>query len=404
MLNSPDYEQARELLLTAVMPVGTESIPLSFSGGRILAETLTAQDNVPAFDRSPYDGYAFRAADVATASKDTPVTLRILEEVPAGAVPTVSVTKGCATKVLTGAPVPDGADVVVKFEITSFTEETVTIYEPVKAGDNIVRTGEDIKKGEVLAQKGMAIDPGLAGTLAAQGVAVPGVYRRPKVALLSIGSELVEAGDVPDSGKIRNSNRYMLETALRQIGCESVYLGIAGDSVDEIAMLLKKGILLCDAVITTGGVSVGDYDLTPEAMASIGAEILFRGVNMKPGMTCAYAVCNGKLLCGLSGNPASSLTNFYAVALPALKKLTGRRDYMPQETCVTLLTGLNKKSPVPRFLRGKLRLENGVVSMEMMRDQGNVILSSTIGCDIMAMIPAGSGLVSAGAVLKGFLI
>lgn len=404
MLSNPGYQQAQSLLLETVSSVETERVPLSWCGGRILAQALIAQENVPAFDRSPYDGYALRAADTACATKEHPVTLRILEEIPAGSVPTQAIGAGQAAKILTGAPIPDGADAVVMFEKTHFTATHVTVFEPVNAGDNIVRTGEDIRRGAVLAQQGAVIDAGLAGTLAAQGDAVPEVYRRPRVAVLSTGSELVEADAVPTSGKIRNTNRCMLETALWQLGCQPVYLGIVGDSVAEIAAALEQGITTCDAVITTGGVSVGDYDLTPAAMETIGAEILFRGVEMKPGMACVYATCKGKLLCGLSGNPASALTNFYAVALPALKKLTGRSDCLPREISVTLAADFRKKNRQTRFLRGRLRLDSGIVCMELPKEQGNVVLSSTIGCDVVAVIPAGSGPVSAGTVLKGFLL
>ena len=404
MLKNPDYTRARELLLSAVLPVGTERVPLSKCGGRVLAEDVVARENVPSFDRSSYDGYALRSADAANAAKDAPVTLRILEEIPAGAVPAKAVTPGTAAKVLTGAPVPDGADTVVMYEKTEFTEEYVSLFGPVKAGDGVVRAGEDIQKGTVLAQRGAVIDPGLAGTLASQGVSAPLVYKVPKVAVLSTGSELVEADSTPREGKIRNSNRYMLEAALKALGCEPVYLGIAGDSAADICERLSQGLAECDAAVTTGGVSAGDYDLTPDAMEMAGAVILFRGVAIKPGMACAYGVRDGKLICALSGNPASSLTNLYAVALPALKKLSGRRDCLPREISVALSSGFKKKSPVDRFLRGRLELKDGTVRMELPEDQGNVVLSSAIGCDVMAVVPAGSGPVSAGTILKGFLL
>ena len=404
MINNPGYEQAKELLLAVVHPVGTEHIPLFECGGRILAQDLFAQENVPAFDRSPYDGYALRAEDTALASKEHPVTLRILEEIPAGLVPAKEITAGTAAKVLTGAPIPQGADVVVMYEQTELTGDFVTLSAPLKAGDNIVRIGEDIKKGSALAAQGTTIDPGLAGALAAQGIVRPVVYRIPRVAVLSTGSELVEADVTPEAGKIRNSSRYMLEALLKQLNCEPVYLGIAGDSVEDISALLNKGLAECDAVITTGGVSVGNYDLTPAAMEASGAHILFRGVDMKPGMACAYGVKDGKLICGLSGNPASALTNFYAVALPVLKKLTGQRVYLPQEIQVTLFHGFAKKSPKTRFLRGRLELNNGTVYINFPKEQGNVVLSSTIGCNVMAVVPAGSGPLEAGTVLKGFLL
>jgi molybdopterin molybdotransferase len=404
MLNNPEYEKAQELLLTAVRPVEKEPVPLSQCSGRILAQDLIAQENVPAFDRSPYDGYALRAEDTVSASKESPVTLQILEEIPAGSTPAQNVVAGTATKLLTGAPIPEGADVVVMYEKTKFTDKKVTLFSPLKAGENIVRAGEDVRKGTVLAQSGTAIDPGLAGTLTAQGVAMPLVYKIPRVAVISTGSELVEVDVVPEDGRIRNSNRYMLESALKQLGCEPVYFGIASDSVMDISTLLNKGLAECDTVITTGGVSAGNYDLVPAAMEESGVEMLFRGVAMKPGMACAFGKKDGKLICGLSGNPASSLTTFYAVLLPALKKLAGRCEYLPQEVQVTLANSFSKKSPTTRFLRGILKFENGVVCMKLPKDQGNVVLSSAIGCNIMAVVPKGSGPLDTGTVLKGFLL
>lgn len=404
MKKSLSFFDAREMLLASVGVIKTEKITLTNCGRRILAQELKATENIPPFDRSPYDGYAFRAADTASASKEHPVTLRILEEVPAGAVPTKTVTEGTATKILTGSPIPCGADAVIMYEKTEFTDETVTIFSPVKSGDNIIYFGEDVRKGDILARIGEVIDPGLAGTLAAQGVPEPMVYRVPKVAIISTGSELVEADIEPGPGKIRNTNRYMLEAALKTLGCEPIYLGIAGDSKEDICALIQKGISECDAVVSTGGVSAGDYDLTPEAMVMAGAEILLHGVDLKPGMACCYGLCNGKIICALSGNPASSITNFYAIAVPALKKLAGHREAMPKEIDVTLLDSFNKKSPGTRLLRGKMELTDGRVCMSLPNDQGNVVLSSTIGCNIIAIVPAGSGSVPAGTTLKGFLI
>ena len=404
MLKNPDYITARDLLADTVRPVDTETVSLAECTGRILEEDIVAADNVPPFDRSPYDGYAFRSEDTAEATDEKPVTLYIIEEVPAGAVPTVTCTKNTAVKILTGAPIPDGADCVINYERTQFTESCVKIFAPVKAGSNIVRMGEDVRKGDVLAEKGQVIDAGTAGTLAAQGISCPKVYRVPKVGILSIGNEVSEVGEPLEPGKIYNSNRYTLSAALREIGCEPVYLGLAGDSVEDIRKLLLKGLEECDAVITTGGVSVGDYDFTPDAMEQAGVDVLFRGVHIKPGMACAYGVKNGKPVCGLSGNPASSLTNFHAVAVPALKKLAGCGCSMPKEITVTLRNGFNKKSPTLRLLRGTLDLSDGTVGMTLPEDQGNVVISSAIGCNVMAVVPAGTGALEAGTKLKGFLI
>lgn len=404
MLKNPDFITARGLLVDTVSAVDVEEVSLAECIGRVLAEDVIAADNVPPFDRSPYDGYAFRSEDVAGATKEDPVVLYIVEEVPAGAVPTKACTKNTAVKILTGAPIPEGADCVINYERTEFNESSVKIFEPVKAGSNIVLTGEDVKKGDLLACKGQVIDAGTAGTLASQGIAVPKVFRRPRVGILSTGNEVFEVGEPLAPGKIYNSNRYTLTAALEDIGCEPIYLGLAGDSAEAIRTLLLKGLEQCDAILSTGGVSVGDYDFTPDAMEQAGVDLLFRGVQLKPGMACAYGEKDGKLVCGLSGNPASSLTNFHAVAVPALKKLAGQKDYMPQEMMVTLKNGFKKKSPTTRLLRGRLELSDGTVGMTLPKDQGNVVISSAIGCNVMAVVPAGTGPLEAGATLKGFLV
>lgn len=399
-----DYISARGLLLSRARPVGTETVPLTASFGRVLARGLRAAEDVPAFDRSPYDGYALRAADTAGACADAPVTLRILEEIPAGAVPTRTVAAGTASKVLTGAPIPPGADAVINFEATRFTAETVTLSAPLAPGKNIVRRGEDVRCGALLAAPGTVIDAGLCGTLAAQGVAAPEVFRVPRVAVFSTGSELVEPDADVRPGCIRNTNAYSLCAALRAAGLEPVYLGTAGDDVGAIAALLESGLRSCDAVVCSGGVSVGDYDLTPDAMERCGVEMLLRGVALKPGMACAYGVREGKIVCALSGNPASSLINLYTVALPALKTLAGRADAVPAEITLTLRDGFPKKSGSTRILRGRLALERGRAELVLPGDQGNVVLSSTVGSNALAVIPAGSGPVPAGTELKGFLI
>ena len=398
------FEEARALLLEKARSVGTETLPLEACGGRILAKTVTAPYSVPPFDRSPYDGYAFRACDSAGASRDNPVTLRVLEELPAGSVPRFEVTEGTATRLMTGAPIPEGADAVVMFEKTEFTGETVTLFEAAKPGDNVVRAGEDVREGAVLAEAGSLIDAGTLGTLASQGFASLEVFQKPRVGLISTGSELIELGQDPEPGKIYNSNRYTFTALLEEAGCAPVYLGSAGDAAEDIAALIRAGIETCDAVVLTGGVSVGDYDLTPAAMEACGAEVFFRGVDLKPGMACCYGSAEGKLICALSGNPASAMTNYYAVALPALKKLCGHRDVLPQELTVTLLGGFGKKSPVTRVLRGRLVLSSGEVQMALSREQGNAVLSSAVGCDAMAVVPAGSGPLEAGTKLKGFML
>lgn len=404
MPSATPYREARGRTAAAVRPVGTERLPLAACAGRVLAQDLVAASDVPPFDRSPLDGYVLRAEDSCGASRETPVTLRILEEIPASCVPRHTLTAGAASKILTGAPIPEGGDAVVPFERTAFTAETVTLFAPLRSGENIVRTGEDIRRGTLLAPCGQRIDAGVMGSLAGQNVVEPLVYRRPRVGILSTGSELVELGHDLAPGKIRDTNRYSMAAAVSQLGAEPVLYRSAADRVEDIARAMERALEECDALITTGGVSVGDYDLTPAAMEAVGAEILFRGVDMKPGMACAYGLRGGKLLCGLSGNPASSVTNFFAVALPAFRRLCGLRDYETHEFPVTLAERFGKRSPSNRLLRGFADLSDGTLRLRLSAGQGNVMISGLIGCDLAAMIPAGSGPVEAGAVLQGFFL
>lgn len=399
-----EYQKARDMLLEIVKTMDVEKVPLEKSYGRVLAEEITAKVNVPEFDRSPLDGYALRSEDTLNASKDNPVTLKILEEVPCGAVPTKTVENGTAVKILTGAPIPDGADCVVMFEKTEFTSETVTIFNQIKHSENIIYAGEDVKQGTVLATKGMAIDAGIAGTLAAQGVMYPHVFIQPTVGIISTGSELLGEDEEARPGKIRNTNRYMLTAALEKIDCLVDYVGTAKDSAEEIEDLINIGLTFSDAIILTGGVSVGDYDLTPAAMERAGVEILVRGVALKPGMACALGHKNGKLICALSGNPASSLTTYYSVVQPCLEKLAGFKDYIPRMFDVVLQNDFPKSSAGTRMIRGQLVLEDDKVTIINSKEQGNVVISSMIGTTAMAVVPAGTGPLEAGTVLKGFLI
>lgn len=398
------YVEGRALAAGAVTPVGTECLPLAECAGRVLAQNVLAGADVPPFDRSPYDGYAVRSADAAAARLDCPVTLRVLEELPAGAVSHRPVTAGGAMKILTGAPIPSGADTVVKYEDTCFTAETVTLFRPVRSGENVVRAGEDAARGDLLARRGAIVDAALVGVLAAQGLSRVTVYRRPRVGLLSTGGELLEPGEPPAPGKVYNANRFLLAAALERLGCTPVWLGSAEDDAQAIAGLFLEGLPGCDALILTGGVSVGDWDLTPAAMALAGAELLFRRARFKPGMACAYAVLGGKLLCGLSGNPAAALTNFYAMAVPALGKLRGLENLLPEKLILTLASPFPKPSSMTRLLRGRLVLSSGRVELEVSEHQGNAVLNSAVGCNAIAVVPAGSGPLAAGTQLDGFLL
>lgn len=400
MCQDIDFQSAARLLCRQVTPVNLEYVPLTGAVGRILGETVTAKNDVPPFDRSPFDGYAFRAEDSEKAGPEHPVTLRVLEEIPAGSVGTNRVVRGTAAKILTGAPIPVGANCVCKFEDTEFTAASVTLNRPYRPGSNLVLRGEDLTAGDVLAEKGTVIDGALCGTLATQNIGEPRVFRRPLAGIITTGSELSGVGEALTGGKIVNSNRYAFQAVLQRAGCVPEFFGCPGDSVDEISRAFRGAAEACDVIVTTGGVSVGDYDLTPAALEAAGGDIFLRNVQLKPGGKCCFAMLGKALVCCLSGNPASSMTAFYAMVLPAVRKLCGWKRWTLPEITVTLREDFPKKSPKPRLLRGILALEEGRAVMKITGEQGNGILHTMVGCNVLAMVPAGSGPIPGGTALR----
>lgn len=404
MLKNPDFISARDLLLRTVKRVGAEERPLWECAGRILAEDVRARQQIPPFASSPYDGYAFRSEDSTSASLEYPVTLRIIEEVPAGSVPSKICTEKTAVKILTGAPIPEGADTVRMYEETKFSEEEVTIFSPASSGENIIPAGYQIREGDLLAEKGSRIHPKMMGRLASQGISHLRVYRIPKIGILPTGSEVTEIGGVLKPGKIYDANSYTLAAALKENGCEPVYLGQVADSSNEIRRMFQKGLAECDAIISTGGVCVGDYDLTPQAMEMAGIHLLFRGLNLKPGAACAYGEKDGRMVCALSGNPASALMNFYILALPALKKLTGLCCYMPKEVEVILRTDFKRRAGGTLLLNGILDLSGGTVGMVLPEKQGNTISEDERTSEVFVLVPADVDFIAAGTILRGIRI
>ena len=397
-------EEGRQKILDAVTIVPTETIPLGDAYGRVLAMDVVAMEDVPSFDRSPLDGYAFRAEDTSGASKETPVTLKVIDYIPAGDISHVPVTKGTAVRLMTGAPVPEGADCVCKYEETEFTEQEVKIFCPGKQNDNIIRKGEDVVKGTVLAEKGTMIDSGLMGTLAGQNIPEPLVYKQICAGIIATGSELVPVGQEPGPGMIIDTNEYTLTGAMEHMGFRVRRYGIADDTEEAIADILKKAMQECDVILITGGASVGDFDVTPKAMEKAGIRLLFQGVDMKPGKACEYGVCGEKLVCGLSGHPSSSLTNLLLVGLAGLRKMSGIKDYLPKEIDLVLTNDFGKQSKNDRVIRGTLMIEDGIAKIRVPKGQGNVMISSTIGSDCVAVVPGGRGPLKAGDKIKGYLI
>jgi len=398
------HKEAEDILINAVKPVGSERIKIEDLFMRIPAEDITAGENVPHFDRSPYDGYAFKAEDTRGATETKGKKLKVIENIRAGQSPEKKVENNTAIRLMTGAPIPEGADCVCKYEDTDFTDESVTIKREYRAGENIIRAGEDIREGSLPVKAGTVADAAVTGIAASLGLTELAVYKKPKAAIISTGDEVVDITETPAPGKIRDSNRFTIAAALKHIGIEPSFAGHVSDYVNDIKEKILKVEEESHVIISTGGVSAGDFDLVPKAMEEAGYEILVRGIDMKPGMACAYGIKENRLFLALSGNPASGLTNLQCICYPALRKLGGLRDFRHRLFRMILKDDIKKAERGVRFIRGSFDIEEGRAVFTPKKQQGNIVISSAALCNAYACVPEGIGPLSAEDTVEGFLI
>lgn len=374
-------EQAMEKILeyTHVMNE-TEKTELKNAGGRILAEDMAAEFHNPPFDRSPVDGYACKAEDLAGASKEHPARLTVMEEVDAGHYTDREIQHGQAVRIMTGAAIPDGCNCCIRQEDTNYAEDTVEIYCEAKKWDNYCFAGEDFKKGTVLLNKDTKISYVEAAVLAGMGVADVPVYRQPKIVLLTTGDEVVEPGMPLPVGKIYNSNMTMLYVRLRELGIEPFYTESVKDEPEVMAEKLKEVAKDADMIITTGGVSVGKKDIMHESLRLIGAERIFWRVKMKPGMPTLFSVYDNVPIVSLSGNPFGVAVTMETLIRPALAKMTRDHFIDLKEVSGVMADDFGKGLRVRRYIRahwenGVFHLPNGLHS--------NGVLSSMAGCNCL---------------------
>ncbi len=382
--------------------VQSEEVPLEEAFGRVLAEDVIAGRDVPAFRRSPYDGYALSSEDSRGASRENPAVLLVNEEVPAGSVPSLPIRPGTATRVMTGAMLPEGADCVVKYELTEFTERELRIFSPLSPG-NIVEIGEDVQRGERILEAGKRIFGGGAALAAGQGLRSLRVFRRPVVGILGTGDELCEREEELCEGKIMSTNGYLLSDCLRFFPILPRDFGIVRDSAEKIAERIEEALKDCDLLLTTGGVCTGDYDCLPEAMERLSAEIFFHGLPFKPGgaLLCGRAL--GKPVFCLSGNPGSAATALLYVCAPYLRKLCGLSEISFREGYARMSEDFPKPSRRTRILKGRLSLSEELC-FEPLSNQRNGAVSSMEGFDLLAEIPAGTPPLRAGDRVKIYQI
>lgn len=339
-----------------VSHIDVETIKLEDSYNRYLAEDLTATHNVPLFTRSAMDGFAIRSQDSAKGAE-----FKVVEEVPAGSTSDYELKEYEAFRIMTGAELPKSADTVVMFEQANVTEDTFTLRKTFEPYDNVAIEGEECKKGEVILHKGSQINPGTVATLATFGYAEVKVYRVPVVGVLSTGSELLEVSDELERGKIRNSNTPMIMAQLERIGVHAKRYNLEEDNLETLLEKIEKMFNEVDAVITTGGVSVGDYDLLPQVYDKLGAEVLFNKVAMRPGSVTTVARAQGKFLFGLSGNPSACYSGFELFARPAILLMQGSTRAFAPFINAKLGEDFKKANPFTRFIRAEIDFIDGTV-------------------------------------------
>lgn len=401
--NICSFEEAGRMLEGLSVSPKTEKVLLQEAYNRVLAEDVTAKIPVPHFRKSAYDGFALKSEDVKEAEKERPAVLKIRETIGAGSLGAGPLRSGTAVKIMTGAMVPEGADTVVMHEDTCFSEETVEIFHPAAPG-NIIEAGEDVSGGSPLLLAGTVLEPADLALLAGQGFAEVMVYRRPKAALLSTGSELIEPGKRLEAGKIYNTNAVLLGGYLKKYGLIPEDRGIVKDSLPILKEQLEAALSVSDLVVTTGGVSAGDYDYVQRALEEIGAEILFHRLPFKPGGAMLAAVKDGKVILGLSGNPGAAAVGLLAVGLPYLKKLCGRRVTQTETAEAVLAQPFGKASRGTRFLRGKAGYEHGKLVFESSENQRNGSVSSLQELGLLGEISAGTPPLPAGEKIKVFFV
>lgn len=339
-----------------VSHIDVETIKLEDSYNRYLAEDLTATHNVPLFTRSAMDGFAIRSQDSAKGAE-----FKVVEEVPAGSTSDYELKEYEAFRIMTGAELPKSADTVVMFEQANVSDDTFTLRKTFDPYDNVAIEGEECEKGEVILHKGSQINPGTVATLATFGYSEVKVYRVPVVGVLSTGSELLEVSDELERGKIRNSNTPMIIAQLERIGVHAKRYNLEEDNLETLLEKIEKMFNEVDAVITTGGVSVGDYDLLPKVYDKFGAEVLFNKVAMRPGSVTTVARAQGKFLFGLSGNPSACYSGFELFARPAILLMQGSTRAFAPFINAKLGEDFKKANPFTRFIRAEIDFIDGTV-------------------------------------------
>jgi molybdopterin molybdotransferase len=387
-------EEAQNRVLSTVRTLRVIHLPLLNAYGYCLAKSVTADHDVPMFDRSTVDGYALQAEDVKSASRSNPIKLHIIEEIPAGHVPKQKVTQSKASRIMTGAPIPEGANAVVMVEKTNVAGKegkSVWVYKSAFAGECIAPRAQDIEEGKSLLKQGTLLGPVELGLLATFGVSVVPVYAKPKVGILSTGSELLNVDEPILPGKLRDSNGTMLAAQVSKVGGDPICFGIVQDKPEELEKRMIEVLQQVDILVTSGGVSMGDYDYLGLAFERIGAKVVFWKTLTRPGMPFLFGTWQDKPIFALAGNPASSYVNASLYLLPAIRSMCGWADPLPKPVtviCDEPIEGLQMRHT--RFLRGLTYVSpSGELRVKICAKQSSNVLSSFLESNCLVKVPGG---------------
>lgn len=404
-------QESLERILTAFSPVETEAVPLREAYGRVLSRPVTAPFDFPPFTNSSMDGFAVIAADTLPASMDKPVWLRTVADIPAGSHFDGSIRPGEAARIMTGAPLPEGADAVVPVESThigarfdgSAMPEKVGILQPVSPGDNVRPRGQDVRAGAPVLSAGTALRPQDIGMLASLGFTSVEVHRLPRITVFSTGDELVQPGEDLTPGKIYDSNSYVLRGLTRQSGCQVIDLGLAKDDPDQVRALFEEAVRQqADLILSSAGVSVGAHDYVRQVIESEGELSLWR-VNMRPGKPLTFGRYQNVPFLGLAGNPVSAFVGYQVFVLPVLQKLRGLPAL--QRRSVKAVTGEPIRTDGREsYLRARVTVEGGIYRAVLSGHQGSGNLFSLIQANALLIVPSGVKSLPIGAELVAWLL
>ncbi len=398
-------------VLANFKPLDAEWVPTAYAAGRVLAQTVRASLDLPPFPNSSMDGYAVRAADVRAASPATPAALTVIGDIPAGTVPSVVVRPGCAVRIMTGAHMPQGADAVVPIEATDDSRSTgggplpeaVRVMKAVEAGEYVRHRGEDMKAGAEILHPGMVLRPYDLGMLAATGCSKVSVVRRPRVAILSTGDELVPVEMEPGPGQIRDTNGYTLGALVRKYGGEALMLGAAPDQAEAVDRMLGEALeQAADVIVSSAGVSVGAYDVVKAAVERRGV-LSFWKVRMRPGKPIVFGRLGAVPFFGLPGNPVSAVVGFEVFVRPALLKLGGRTR-IDKPVVSVLLTETWHSDGRESYLRAVVSREDGRYVARSAGGQGSNMISALSAANALLVVPEDVTEAPAGSTLLAWML